>query len=147
MSVRPSRIEIYSEIVGTVAKRATCNRRKVGALLVKNGRIIATGYNGAPSGMSHCLDEGCIILNGHCIRTLHAETSLISYCARNGIATDGSMLVVSTCPCYECAKLIINAGINKVLYLEPYLDNKGFDLLVQAGIEINLILSDDIPDD
>jgi len=129
---------IFFETALNFAERSTCNRKHVGAVIVRDGRIIATGYNGSPSGAEHCLESGCLIVKSndaeHCIRTLHAETAVISFCARKGIALEGTDLYVSTEPCLECCKLLLNAGIAKVYYLEKYGDGEGKKLLEQAGI-------------
>lgn len=106
-----------------ISERATCKRRKVGAVLVKDKRIIATGYNGAPAGANHCLDVGCLEVDGHCIRTVHAEASVISMCAKYGISTNDTELYVTTYPCVHCAKLLINAGVKKIYYKDDYQDN------------------------
>jgi dCMP deaminase len=114
-------------------------RNQVGGVLVRDYRIIATGFNGAPHGIDHCtgLDSCPVIVNGRetCKRALHCEEAIISFCAREGISTNDSDLFITLCPCYDCAQIIINAKIKKVSYIEEYTGTNGLDLLAQAGIE------------
>ncbi len=132
------------ELALVVAKRSTCLRQKVGAIIVKDKRILATGYNGAPSGMAHCLDIGCLrekmkIPSGErqeLCRGLHAEQNAIIQAAKFGISIEGATMYTTHCPCITCAKMIINAGINKVVYGKEYADKRGLDLLKEAGIEV-----------
>ena len=135
---RISRQEMYMETAKIVAKRSTCNRAKVGAVLVKGKRIITIGYGGAPSKLPHCIDVGCEIgpeSGGGCIRTVHAEANVISFAARYGIPLVGSDLYITLSPCYSCSKLIINSGIQRVISLEPYRDSRGIELLERAGVK------------
>lgn len=118
-----------------LAERSTCNRGQVGALLVKDNRVVSTGYVGAPSGEPHCLEAGCELgLDGGCIRTVHAEANTLAYAAKEGISTNGTHLYVTLSPCINCAKLLINAGVKKVFYLKKYRDTSGIDLLNNRGI-------------
>lgn len=134
---RITRQEMFVEILGVVKKRSTCARAQVSALIVKDNRIISTGYGGSPSGLPHCVDVGCEIgENGGCIRTIHAEANAIAFAARQGISTDGSELWCSMSPCLDCAKLIINSGISRVYYLEAYRKRDGIKLLLAAGIKV-----------
>lgn len=112
--------EYFMEIANIASKRATCPRKSVGAVLVKDKRIIATGYNGSAPGHEHCIDIGCLMVDGHCIRTIHAEENAIVFCARAGIPTDNSILYITSSPCAHCAKVIIAAGIKEVVYGEEY---------------------------
>lgn len=107
--------------------RADCKRRKVGACLVKDGRVIATSYNGALPQNKGCGDS--CDLSQSCKKTVHAEVNLIAFCAKMGISTEGSILYVTLSPCKECAKLIIQSGIRMVWFLEDYTDNMGEKLL------------------
>lgn len=149
---RPGWDEYFMELAKVVAKRSTCLRQKVGAIIVKDKRILATGYNGAPSGMAHCLDIGCEreklkIPSGErqeLCRGLHAEQNAIIQAARFGICIDGSILYTTHCPCITCAKMIINAGIKKVVYGKEYADKRGLELLKEAGIEVVYIPIDGI---
>lgn len=134
--MRISRREMFKEILGIIEKRSTCERKQVAAIIEKDGRIISTGYAGAPSGLPHCIDVGCDIgPDGGCIRTVHAEANAIAYAAKNGISTDGATMYCTSSPCINCAKLIVNAGIKKVLFKEYYRDTSGVQLLQEAGVE------------
>jgi dCMP deaminase len=131
--------KIYMKTAILFSERATCNRKKVGGVLVLDGRIIATGYCGSPSKTDHCIDVGCEIQikdgRESCVRTVHCEMAIISFCARHGLSTLGTELFITLCPCYECAKVLINAGIKKVFYLEEYSGKSGKELLKNNGIE------------
>ena len=141
---RPSWDEYFMELASVVAKRSTCLRQKVGAVIVKDKRILATGYNGAPSGMAHCLDIGCLreklsVPSGERIelcRGLHAEQNAIIQAAKFGICIEGATIYTTHCPCITCAKMIINAGIKRVVYGKEYADKRGLELLKEAGIEV-----------
>lgn len=137
MNQRISRDEMLFMIAQTVAKRSTCLRRSIGALLVVDGRILSIGYNGAPPGQPHCLEEGCLIDpdTGGCNRTQHAEANTIAWAARHGIRTAGSVLYTTVSPCLTCAKMIITSGITKVLYFEEYRDTAPMEYLRDAGVE------------
>ena len=140
---RPSWDEYFMQITELVATRATCLRRKVGAIIVKDKRILATGYNGPPSGLPHC-DElgGCLrdklnVPSGerHEIsRAVHAEQNAIIQAARFGVPIDGSTMYVTHHPCFICAKMIINAGIKKIVVKEGYPDELSKEMLKEAGI-------------
>jgi len=134
--MRISREETLSQIVKTVALRTTCPRRAVGALIVREGRILSTGYNGSPAGLAHCYDVGCLVgPNGGCIRTVHAEINAIAFAARVGIAVHLATLWTTVAPCLACAKLIINSGITEVISIEEYRDSAGRDLLEEARVK------------
>jgi dCMP deaminase len=134
---RISRSKLFMEIAKLLSDRSTCSRAKVGSLLVKDNRIISTGYNGAPSGLPHCVDVGCEIGPlGGCIRAVHSEANCVSHAAKNGIPTDGTTLYVTLSPCIDCAKLLINAGIKEVVYLNEYRNTAGIDLLKRVGIKV-----------
>ncbi|WP_278914954.1 ComE operon protein 2 [Ligilactobacillus agilis] len=100
--------------------RSTCNRLAVGAILVRDKRIIAGGYNGSVSGDDHCLDAGCYIVDGHCLRTIHAEMNAVLQCAKFGVATDDAEVYVTDFPCLQCTKMLLQAGIKKIYYLRNY---------------------------
>ena len=142
--VRPSWDAYFMEITNLVSQRSTCSRRRVGAVLVKDKRILATGYNGAPSGLPHCLDVGCLreqnnIPSGQrheLCRGLHAEQNVIIQAARDGIPIRGATLYCTTRPCVICAKMIINANIVVVYYEEGYEDELADQMLHEAGIEM-----------
>ena len=141
---RPSWEAYFMQITNLVAQRSTCSRRKVGAVLVKDKRILATGYNGAPSGLPHCLDVGCLrdennIPSGQrheLCRGLHAEQNVIIQAARDGIPIRGAALYCTTRPCVICAKMIINANISAVYYQEGYADELADQMLHEARIEL-----------
>lgn len=118
MSHRPTHADIFMEIAEAVAKRSTCPRRHVGAVLVRDSRIIATGYNGSVPNALHCTDVGCLMVNDHCKRTIHAELNVILQCAREGISCKDAALYVTTAPCGECLKLLATAGIDGIFYLD-----------------------------
>ncbi|MGC2423377.1 MAG: cytidine/deoxycytidylate deaminase family protein [Nitrospirota bacterium] len=141
---RPSWDEYFMEIAHLVKKRSTCLRRQVGAVLSKDKNILATGYNGPPSGTSHCIDVGCLrekqgIPSGErheICRGLHAEQNAIIQAAKHGTAITGSILYCTNLPCIICSKMIINAGITRIIYDAGYPDKLGFEMLSEAGIVI-----------
>lgn len=136
------------EIAAVVALRSTCLRRKVGALLVLNKRILSTGYNGAPSGLSHCEEKGCLreemkVPSGErheLCRGLHAEQNAIIQSAVHGVAIKGSTLYCTHYPCAVCAKMLVNAGIANVILASNYPDELAKELLVEAGIRVDFIV-------
>ena len=134
---RIGRDEMFMEIADTVALRSTCKRAQVGAILVVDKRMISMGYNGSPAGMAHCIDVGCLEAPNEpgCVRTVHAEANVIAFAAKVGIATNGGTLYSTHAPCINCAKLLINAGIKRIVYHTPYRDPAGLNLLKEAGIE------------
>jgi dCMP deaminase len=141
---RPSWDEYFMSIARLVAQRSTCLRRKVGAVLVKDKRILATGYNGAPSGLAHCLDIGCLrekmnIPSGErheLCRGLHAEQNCLIQAARYGICVEGATIYCTHHPCIICTKMLINAGIKKICYAEGYPDELSQQMLEEADIEL-----------
>lgn len=141
---RPSWDEYFLEIIELIKKRSTCIRRQVGAIIVKDKRILATGYNGAPTGCRHCLDIGCLrdelnIPSGErheLCRAVHAEQNAIAQAAQHGTSVAGATLYVTHQPCSMCAKMIINAGIIRIIYNGDYPDGLSLELLDEAGIEL-----------
>jgi dCMP deaminase len=139
---RPTWEEYFMEITRLVAKRATCLRRQVGAVLVMEKRLLATGYNGAPSGLAHCLEVGCLreqrqIPSGErheLCRGLHAEQNVIIQAAFHGIRIQGSTLYCTNLPCAICTKMLINAGIREIIYEGGYGDTLSREMLLEAGI-------------
>ena len=132
------------KIAYDVATRATCDRKHIGAVIVINKAILSTGYNGAPCGLPHCDDVGHEIVDGHCIRTVHAEANAIAQAARNGVAINGADIYTTASPCYDCFKLIINAGIKRVVYGEFYssrydASKRVLTLAKKAGIKMEYI--------
>lgn len=132
------------DIVGLVSRRSTCLRRDVGAVIVKEKRLLSTGYNGAPTGLRHCLETGCLreqmnISSGErheLCRGLHAEQNAIIQAAVHGVSINGAILYCTNHPCSICLKMIINAGITRVIYREGYSDALAANMLKEAGIEV-----------
>jgi len=141
---RPSWDEYFLEVAYLVSKRATCLRRSVGAVLVKDKKILATGYNGAPSGVRHCTETGCLreklkIPSGErheLCRGLHAEQNVLVQAALHGVSTKGSILYLTNQPCIICAKLLINAGIKGVVISAGYPDKLAQKFLKEAKIKV-----------
>ena len=142
---RPSWEEYFMGITDLVSKRSTCLRRQVGATLVKDKKILATGYNGAPSRLDHCLDIGCLrqqrsIPSGErheLCRGLHAEQNAIIQAAYHGVGIQGATLYCSNHPCIICSKMIINAGIKRVVYEEGYADALAVQMLKESSVRID----------
>ena len=141
---RPSWAEYFMTITNMVAKRSTCLRRHVGAILVKDKRILATGYNGAPAGIRHCKETGCIrqdsdIPSGQrheLCRGLHAEQNVIIQAAYHGVSIDGAILYCTNKPCIICSKMLINAGVKKIVYEDGYDDPLADEMLTEADITV-----------
>ena len=141
---RPSWDEYFLEIASLVSKRSTCLRRKVGALVVKDRRILATGYNGTPSGIKHCSQTGCLrekmkIPSGErheLCRGLHAEQNVLLQASLHGVSLKGSTIYVTNQPCIICAKMIINAGIGEVVMADYYPDAMAMSFLKEAKIKV-----------
>ena len=141
---RPSWDEYFMDITRLVARRSTCMRRQVGAIMVKDKNILATGYNGTPTGITHCDVTGCLreqlnVPSGErheLCRGLHAEQNAIIQAARHGINIENSVLYCTNSPCIICTKMLINAGIRKVIYLEGYADELSMEMLGEAQIEV-----------
>lgn len=144
---RIDRETMFLEIARTIAERSTCTRADVGAVIVKENRIISTGYNGAPPGMPHCEDVGCEVeyhdipgVGRHvvegCARTIHAEANAIAWAARAGVPVEGAAMFCTHAPCYPCAKLMVSAGIAIVHYHIGYRDTRGIELLDRALVKV-----------
>lgn len=131
MTTRISRDKMLMTIAYAVALRSTCDRNHVGAVIVRDSRVISTGYNGAPSGMPHCDHTND---DQPCKEVVHAEANAIVFAARNGIATNHADLYTTLSPCVDCARLIINSGIGSVFFGMPYRDVSGIRLLESAGV-------------
>lgn len=146
---RPSWDEYFLNIMQTIGTRSTCDRGRLGCVIVKDRRIISGGYSGSPAGCKHCDEVGhemhtVIQEDGtesrHCIRTSHAEQNAIVQAAKAGVSTDGSVLYIKMTPCYTCAKMIINAGIKKVVALNDYhAGARSREIFKEAGIEYVLV--------
>jgi len=136
---RASWDEYFMAIAQEVATRSTCDRKHVGAVIVRDKLILATGYNGSVRGLAHCDDEGHLIEDGHCVRTIHAEANAIVQAARNGVRIDAADIYVTASPCFGCFKLIANAGLKRIVYGEFYRDQRIFNLSEQLGIKLDLM--------
>ena len=143
---RPSWEDYFLQLADLVASRSTCLRRQVGAVLVRDERIIATGYNGAPRGIQHCLEAGCLrekmgIPSGEryeLCRGVHAEQNAIINAAYYGVSTKGAVLYCTNQPCLICARMIINAGIIKVVHRGNFDDDFALQFMEEAGIEMRI---------
>lgn len=141
---RPSWNTYFMDITRLVAKRSTCLRRAVGAVVVKDRRILSTGYNGAPVNVTHCIDAGCLreklnVPSGEkheLCRGIHAEQNAIIQAAYHGVSIKGATLYCTNLPCSICAKMIINAGIKAIYYVEGYADSISEDMLKEADIQL-----------
>jgi dCMP deaminase len=141
---RPSWQKYFMDITFLVAKRSTCLRRAVGALIVKDKRILSTGYNGAPTGLKHCLEMGCLreklnVPSGEkheLCRGIHAEQNAIIQAAYHGVSIKDATLFCTNMPCSICAKMIINAGIKRIYYHSGYADAMSKEMLKEAGIDL-----------
>lgn len=131
---RPSWDAYFLTIAAAVAQRSTCRRRRVGAVLVRDRRILVTGFNGAVRGQPHCLDVGCDMQDGHCVRAVHAEVNAVIQAALHGVSTLGSTLYCTSQPCHGCTKVLLNAGVAAVVYADPYQDARADALWAAAGI-------------
>lgn len=148
---RPSWDQYFMGVAFLVSRRATCLRRKVGAVLVKDKQILATGYNGAPMGLAHCETTGCLreemgIPSGQrheICRGLHAEQNVLLQAARHGISAKNSSLYITNSPCVICAKMIINAGIKEIVISDTYPDQMAMDFLKQAKIVLRKLENSD----
>ena len=144
---RPTWDEYFIKAAFLVCERSTCLRRRVGAILVKDKQILATGYNGAPTGIIHCEEAGCLrqklnVPSGQrheICRGLHAEQNVILQAASHGVSTKGSMLYITNAPCSICAKMIINAGIKEVVILGEYPDKMAIGFLKEAKIKLRRV--------
>jgi dCMP deaminase len=131
---RASWDEYFMAIARVVSTRSTCDRKHVGAVIVRDRMILATGYNGSIRGLSHCDDEGHMMEDGHCVRTVHAESNAIVQAARNGVRLETGDIYVTASPCFGCFKMIANAGLSRIVYGEFYRDERIFTLSQQLGI-------------
>ncbi|MFZ7119684.1 MAG: deoxycytidylate deaminase [Eubacteriaceae bacterium] len=144
---RPSWDEYFLEMLEVVKKRSTCLRRQVAAIIVKDKRIIATGYNGAPTGLFHCGQVGCLrekkgIASGEhheLCRGIHAEQNAIIQSAMHGVSVKNSTIYITHSPCVLCAKMIINSGMKKIVYMGEYPDELALELLKEAGITVKRV--------
>jgi dCMP deaminase len=143
---RPSWDEYFMKLAKEVQTRTTCLRRPVGSIIVKDKRILATGYNGVPTGLRHCKETGCLrqqlgVPSGQrheICRGLHAEQNALLQAARYGINIEGASIYVTTQPCVVCAKMLINAGIKEIIYENPYPDKLSMEMLNESGIKVRV---------
>ena len=136
MAQRASWEQYFMNIAKEVATRSTCDRKHVGALIVRDKTILSTGYNGSIRGMPHCDDVGHMMEDGHCVATIHAETNAILQAAKNGVMINGAEVYITASPCWPCFKMLANAGIKKIYYGEFYRDQRIFDVANKIGIEL-----------
>ncbi len=126
----------FMNIATEVATRSTCDRKHVGAVIVRNKNILSTGYNGSIKGLPHCDEAGHEMVEGHCVRTTHAEANAIVQAAKNGVKIDGAEIFVTASPCYNCFKLIANSGIKVIFYHEFYRDERITERAKEIGIQL-----------
>jgi dCMP deaminase len=136
MGTRPSWDEYFLTIARDVATRATCPKRHVGAVIVKDRRILSTGYNGSPPGQKHCDEVGCLLEEGRCIRTLHAEQNALIQAALHGVSTQGATLYGTCRPCHVCARMIVGAGIVRLVFHGPIPEGWAHEVLTGASVEM-----------
>jgi dCMP deaminase len=135
--MRPDWDSYFLKIAYAVSERSTCDRALVGCVLVREKRILTTGFNGSPTGQEHCDEAGHLMVDGHCIRTIHAETNAIIQAALHGISTKGATCYVTHMPCINCTKALINAGISRIVYSVDYRkDQHAMNFLQAANVEI-----------
>ena len=143
---RPTWDEYFMEMATVAAKRSTCLRRSVGAVIVKNKQILASGYNGTPMGLPHCEEVGCLreqlkVPSGKChelCRGVHAEQNAITQAAYHGVSVKGATLYCTHQPCVVCTKMLINAGIERIVYANPYPDELAQEMMGQSKIKIEI---------
>ena len=128
--------EYFMNIAEQAATRSTCNRKHVGAVIVRDRAILSTGYNGSLRGAPHCDDAGHDMDNGHCVRTVHAETNSVAQAAKHGVRIDGAEIYVTASPCLDCFKLVANCVIKTVYYKEFYRNERITEYAKQAGVTL-----------
>lgn len=133
---RPTWDAYFMSLATTVATRATCDRKQVGALLVRDRVILSTGYNGSIRGTKHCDEVGHLMVGGHCVRTIHAEQNAVAQAAKHGVRIEGADLYVTASPCWLCFKLIANVGVQRIVYGEFYRDENIFAAAEELGISL-----------
>lgn len=135
--MRPDWDSYFMKIASAVSERSTCDRAMVGCVLVRDKRILTTGFNGSPAGQDHCDEIGHLMVDGHCVRTIHAETNAIIQAALHGVSTRDATCYVTHLPCINCTKALINAGITRIVYGEAYrMDENTMMFLEAAKIEL-----------
>ena len=138
--------EYFMDIAEMVASRSTCERKHIGAVIVRDKTILSTGYNGSIRGRAHCSEIGCDMENGHCVATIHAEANAIIQAAKNGVAIDGAEIYTTASPCWNCFKLIANSGIQAIYYGEFYRDERILKVSKEIGMELSYIKTNSASD-
>ena len=138
--------EYFMNIAKVVASRSTCDRKFVGAVIVRDKTILSTGYNGSIRKLEHCDEVGHVMENGHCVATIHAETNAILQAAKNGVCIDGATIYTSASPCWPCFKMIANAGIERICYGEFYRDVRIFQIAKKLKMELVKVGGDVVKD-
>lgn len=133
---RPTWDIYFMEIAQQISKRSTCDRKHVGAVIVRDKVILSTGYNGSIRGIKHCDEIGHLIENGHCVRTVHAEVNAVAQAAMNGTNISNSSIYLTASPCWFCFKILVNSGIKKIYFGEFYKDDKIFTFAQETGIDL-----------
>ena len=133
---RPSWDQYFLKMAMLVSERATCPRMHVGCVLVKDKQILSTGYNGSLPGQPHCYDVGCMIVENHCIRTIHAEMNALIQCAVHGTSTEGATAYVTNMPCTNCTKALIAAGIKEVVVFSEYHNTKAEEFFEASKVKV-----------
>ena len=133
---RPSWDEYFLKVAMLVSERATCPRMHCGCVLVREKRILSTGYNGSIPGDEHCEDAGCMLVDNHCVRTIHAEMNAVLQCSIHGISTAGAIAYVTNMPCTNCSKALIAAGIKEVVIFSDYHDTLAEEFFRKAGVNL-----------
>ena len=128
--------EYFMNIAKESATRSTCDRKHIGAVIIRDRTILSTGYNGSIRGMPHCDEAGHLMENDHCVATIHAESNAILQAAKNGVMIKDSEVYITASPCWTCFKMLANAGIKKIYYGEFYRDERIFDTAKKLGIEL-----------
>jgi len=136
MSARVGWDVYFMNIARQVGTRSTCDRKHVGAVIVRDRTILSTGYNGSIRGSVHCDDAGHLMENGHCVRTVHAEANAIAQAARNGVRIEDSEIYITASPCWSCFRLLANSGVRRIHYGEFYRDTRIHDFAEEVGIEL-----------
>ena len=137
MDKRPSWDEYFLKLAMLVSERATCPRMHCGCVLVKDKNVIASGYNGSIPGDAHCDDAGCIVVDNHCVRTVHAEMNALIQAAKRGHPVEGATVYITNMPCTTCAKALITAGIKRVVVFADFHDTMATDFFAKAGVKID----------
>ena len=133
---RPTWDKYFLKLAMLVSERATCPRMHCGCVLVRDKRILSTGYNGSIPGDAHCEDDGCMIVDNHCVRTIHAEMNAILQCSIHGVSTLGASAYITNMPCTNCAKSLIAAGIKEIVIFSDYHDTKAEEFFKIAKVKI-----------